>query len=63
MRNLLNVPAAAELLGADPLYVRALVARRAIPFVKLTPGRNGPIRFRPDDLEAWLADRTVAAQD
>lgn len=29
-----------------------------LPFVKLTPGKRGAVRYRKSDVEAWLAERT-----
>lgn len=29
-----------------------------LPFIKLTPGKRGPVRYRKSDVEAWLAART-----
>lgn len=29
-----------------------------LPFVKLTPGKRGSVRYRKSDVEAWLAART-----
>jgi hypothetical protein len=29
-----------------------------LPFVKLTPGKRGAVRYRKSDVEAWMAART-----
>ncbi|MET9617557.1 helix-turn-helix domain-containing protein [Kitasatospora indigofera] len=30
-------------------------------FSKLSPGRSGPIRYRREDVEKWLAGESIAA--
>lgn len=50
---LLSLEDAARHLGVSPSWVRQRVRERDIPYVRL--GRL--LRFRPEDLEAWL-DRT-----
>jgi len=30
-------------------------------FIKLAPGRGGPVRYRMRDVQAWLDERTVSA--
>lgn len=51
----LDVTAAADYLGITVRHVRELVARRSIPYVKV--GRL--VRFLPEDLDAYLAERKV----
>lgn len=63
MANLIKVDAAAERLGFSPAHVRKLIARRAIPYKKMSPSRNGPVRFDPDELDRWVASHAVPAQD
>jgi hypothetical protein len=29
-----------------------------LPFIKLTPGKRGAVRYRKSDVDAWLAART-----
>ncbi|WP_295991236.1 hypothetical protein [Rugamonas sp.] len=29
-----------------------------LPFIKLTPGKRGAVRYRKSDVEAWLTART-----
>ena len=45
----------AEYLGITRRHLKELVARRAVPYVKV--GRL--VRFLPSDLDAWLADNRV----
>lgn len=52
-RNLIDVSAVADRLGASVRYVRRLVAERRIPFYKF----GHLLRFDSDEVEAWL-DRT-----
>lgn len=47
----------ADYLGITPRHLRELVARRAVPYIKV--GRL--IRFLPADLDAWLAENRVQA--
>jgi len=49
---LLDSPATAKRLGITERHLRELVVRRDIPFVRV--GRL--IRFKPDDLDAWVDD-------
>jgi predicted DNA-binding transcriptional regulator AlpA len=52
---------AAQALG---LSVRTVERYRADgsgpPFVKLSPGQAGRVRYRRADLESWIANRCVA---
>ena len=57
---LLTTREVAELLGVSSESVLRWVRRGDLPAIRL-PG--GAIRFRPDDIEAWLADRTVGSPD
>ena len=50
VRTLLTIEAAADRLGVTPRMVRRLVNERRIGFVRV--GKF--IRFRPDDLDAYL---------
>jgi predicted DNA-binding transcriptional regulator AlpA len=56
---LLKTSQAAQLLG---LSVRTLIRYRASgggpPFVRCGSGLRGTVRYRREDLEAWLASRT-----
>ena len=46
---------AGEYLGTGERFVRRLVAERRIPFVKL----GKLVRFKPDDLDAWIEANRV----
>jgi excisionase family DNA binding protein len=50
-----DVPGLANHLGLSEGFVRALVARREIPFAKI--GKF--VRFDPDEIDMWLAERRV----
>ena len=52
---LLDADEVAERLGVNPRFVRRLVEERRIPFCKL--GKF--VRFRPNDVRAWLAECVV----
>jgi excisionase family DNA binding protein len=52
---LLDVRQVASRLGVTTRFVRRLVDERRIPFCKI--GKF--VRFDPDDLEAWIAERRV----
>jgi excisionase family DNA binding protein len=47
----------AAFLGVDPVTVRRLMRRRAIPFIKL----HGVYLFRKDEIDAFLERHTVHA--
>ena len=55
---LLTIEDAAKRLTTSERHVRELIYRRRLPFVKV--GRL--VRFDRGDLEAWIADRKVAAE-
>jgi excisionase family DNA binding protein len=52
---LLDVRQVASRLGVTTRFVRRLVDERRIPFCKI--GKF--VRFDPDDLEVWIAERRV----
>jgi excisionase family DNA binding protein len=56
--RLLTARAVADLLGVSTETVLRWVRAGKLPAVRL-PG--GGIRFREDDLDAWLAERTAGA--
>lgn len=56
MDNLLDIPAAAEVLGVSERHIRNLVYKRQIPYVKV--GRL--VRFKSADLTAWIDENTVS---
>jgi excisionase family DNA binding protein len=55
MHQLLDYEAAAARLNTSPRHVRELAYRRELGFVKV--GRL--VRFRAEDLDAYVAARTV----
>ena len=55
---LLTVEQCAELLAVSRPTVYRLVRDHGLPVVRST---GNDIRFRPEDLESWLEDRTVAS--
>ena len=54
--TLLNYAETSQLLGVKTNTLYAWVSRRVIPFVRLSPR---VVRFRPEDLEAWVNERNV----
>lgn len=56
MTPLLDARQVAELLGVSVRKVQQLAAERQIPSVPV--GRL--VRFRPEDVEAWVASRRVS---
>lgn len=49
--------ALARYLGVDPVTIRRMQRRRALPYVKL----GGRYLFRKAEIEAWLARHTIPA--
>ena len=60
-RPLLTVADVAERYSLSPKTVRDLVYKRAIPFRKLGPGVNAPLRFDPVELDRWERRIEVAS--
>jgi excisionase family DNA binding protein len=58
LEPLLDYPGAAARLNTTERHIRALTERRELPFVKV--GRL--VRFRSDDLDAYVASRIVQPQ-
>lgn len=58
IKALWKLDEAAEFLGVTVPALRGLIHRRRIPHVKV--GRV--IRFRQNDLEAWVSEHTRAAR-
>lgn len=52
---LLTVAQAAELLAVSRPTIYRLVRNQGLPVVRIT----ADIRFRPDDIEAWLDSRAT----
>ncbi len=57
MTALLTARHVAEVVGVSPETILRWVRRGDLPAIRL-PG--GAVRFRPDEIEAWLAERTTA---
>jgi len=57
--QLIDVAAAAALLGTTPGNLRQMVLRRRVPFVKLGPYRNSRVLFDVDELRAWIEAHKV----
>jgi excisionase family DNA binding protein len=60
LTRLLTARVVAENLGLTPETVLSWVRGGKLPAVKLP---SGQIRFREEELERWLAERTVGMQD
>lgn len=54
-RSLVDLPAVAERLGVNHRHIRRLVAERRIPYIKW----GHLLRFDPDEIDQWLARRSV----
>ncbi len=61
-RALVNIVDAAEYLGTTVNHMRKLVYERRIPFVKMGDGPKAHLRFKITELDAWIAEHTVAAE-
>ncbi len=55
-RGLFTAMKAAEYLGVAVSTVRAWAYLGKLPFVKLGEGKHAPLRFRHEDLEAFIGD-------
>jgi excisionase family DNA binding protein len=56
METLMDITALGKLTTIKTATLRKYVAKRKIPFVKV--GRL--VRFRPSEIEVWIASRAVA---
>lgn len=56
---LLTVPEVADLLRLKPKGIYSMVAARKIPFIRV----SNRVRFRRDDVVAWLEQNRVPAQE
>ena len=54
MDKLLSVPQLEEETGLTQRFWRKVIFEKRIPYLKLGPSRNGLVRVRQSDLEAWL---------
>ncbi|MDY0295896.1 MAG: helix-turn-helix domain-containing protein [Acidobacteriota bacterium] len=60
--HLLSYREVARILGVKTSLLRSWVSRNAIPFRKLGPGQRGTVRFDPEELNAWLRERSGMLQ-
>jgi len=59
---LLDVTEAVEYSGIPERMLRRFVLERRIAFIKTAnTGKGGRLLFDPDDLDAWIESRRVAA--
>jgi excisionase family DNA binding protein len=58
--EMLSYPEAARVLGLALGTLYAMVHQRRIPHVRLGPRL---VRFRRNELDAWLADRSVPERE
>ena len=56
---LLTVPEACGCLGVSRSTLYDLISRGKLPVVKLSSGRSGGVRFRPEDLKRFADDHLV----
>ena len=62
MKPLLNSKAVCELLSVSPATLSRMVKSGRIPYVLLGTGRlKKTVRFKEDELEAWVQRRTRGA--
>lgn len=61
--RLLTLKEAAGMLAMTPTALYQMAYRGAVPYVKMGPARQSPIRFRLDDVEAFIEESTVSAFD
>ncbi len=57
-RPLMDLPTVAKYLGVSERHIRRLVQERRIPFIKW----GHPLRFDPDEIDAWVDTKRVPCQ-
>ncbi|NBC37749.1 helix-turn-helix domain-containing protein [Novosphingobium sp. FSY-8] len=58
--HILDTAGAAEYLGLScPTLERLRLTGNGPQYAKLSPGKRGPVRYRRDDLDAWVASRLI----
>ena len=62
-RKYLSVKGLCEYLDFKPQQVYWLVFKRKIPFTKLNDSRNGKLRFKIEEIDKWLAEKSVNFKD
>jgi hypothetical protein len=61
-KDLLTNDEAAEILGLQPNTLEIWRCKGKGPnFIKTGPARQDPIRYRTEDIKAWLTSRTFAS--
>jgi len=60
---LMDMTAAARFLGVKRTTLQNWVWQRRVPFVKLGPGKNALVRFRPEALREWIRAREVPPEN
>ena len=61
--KLMTTDNVAECLGLTRRGVWQLVQDRKIPFIRLSGGQRGPVRFVPQDVLDWLQKSRVPSQE
>ena len=58
--EILDTAGAAEYTGLScPTLIRLRLTGNGPQYVKVFPGRRGPVRYRRVDLDAWLASKVT----
>ena len=63
MTKLLSVVETAQMLSMTPRALYQMVYRGRIPYVKMGPEKHSPIRFKEEEIEAFIAKSSVPAYD
>lgn len=59
--RLLTANEVAQYLGKTQGAIYMMVSRGQLPFLKLGEGKHSSIRFKSDDIEAWVQSKIVDA--
>ncbi len=54
----MDLPTVAKYLGVGERHIRRLVQERRIPFIKW----GHPLRFDPDEIDAWVDTKRVSCR-
>jgi excisionase family DNA binding protein len=57
MKPLLDIDQCSDLVNLKKSTLYKKVCKREIPFVKI----NGSLRFRPEEIEEWIEEKSVEA--
>ena len=63
MTKLLTVVEMAAILNTSEKAIYAKVSRGELPYMKFGQGRNGSIRFNPDEIMKFLDSKRVSAKE